>query len=529
MARPKNVIPRYTRHMASGQAQVCWTDALGRRRSKTLPGPYDSPESKAAYARLVTELQVQPLAVAGGQSPYLADVLVAFLLYAQRQYAGEDTENPSSELRHFKTAIRHVRELYPDVLAADFGPLALKAVPERFVEQGWGRATVNRQTKRVVHIFRWAVGEELVGPDVHRALDLVLPLRRGATRAGEATPRTPVPEAVVEATLPFLNRHVAGLVRLQLLTGCRPGEVMRITRSQIETAGSAWVYRPRHHKMSHKGHARDVPLGPQARQLLAEFFTDDPDDYLFSPRRAVQEVRLKRAEERRTPRYPSQDRRREATKKEEPRRKPSSRYQRQSYLNAVIRACDRAFPAPAPLGRAEGESVAAWRARLTADQRAALRPVFVVLAAGCSALFLLGPLAVAVFLVVFAPANVSTYLAPGAVGFAAVMAWAMSSSVQWVELDGGVLRARRLLTRRIVTHRVSDIVAVEPLHSTYVGPLENALADMMMGTSNRGYELRFRDASKLGLVRGDMKGLDQFLRVLAAEIAARCGPLEGLG
>ena len=89
-----------------------------------------------------------------------------------------------------------------------------------------------------------------------------------------------------------------------------------------------------------------------------------------------------------------------------------------------------------------------------------------------------------------------------------------------------MLRARRLLTRRIVTHRVRDIVAVKPLNSTYMGPLENALADRMMGTSNRGYELRFRDGSKLGLVRGDMRGLDAFLKVLAAEIAARCGPLE---
>lgn len=154
-----------------------------------------------------------------------------------------------------------------------------------------------------------------------------------------------------------------------------------------------------------------------------------------------------------------------------------------------------------------------------------LRPVFVVLALVCSGLFLLGPLATAVLVAIWAPANVSLYLVPGAIGFAAVMAWAMSSSVQWVELDDGVLRARRLLTRRIVTHRVSDIIAVKPLSSTYMGPLENALADRLMGTSNRGYELQFRDGSKLALVRGDLRGLDEFLTVLAREIAGRCGPM----
>jgi hypothetical protein len=107
------------------------------------------------------------------------------------------------------------------------------------------------------------------------------------------------------------------------------------------------------------------------------------------------------------------------------------------------------------------------------------------------------------------------------------MGWAMSSSFQWVELvDGGVIRGRRLLTRKIVEKQVADIVAVKPLNSAAMGAAENLVLDAMMGTANRGYELRFRDGSKLGLVRGDMAGLDEFLKVLATEIAARCGPLE---
>ena len=155
-----------------------------------------------------------------------------------------------------------------------------------------------------------------------------------------------------------------------------------------------------------------------------------------------------------------------------------------------------------------------------------MRPVFVVMAMGCFVLFLGGPLVVAVFLLVFAPANVSMYLAPGAILVFVLMALAMSSSVQWVELDNGVFRARKLLTRKIVVHRVADIVAGKPLNSAEMGYAEGAVLDAMMGTSNRGYELRFRDGSKLGLVRGDMAGLDEFLKVLAAEIAARCGNLE---
>jgi predicted transposase YbfD/YdcC len=92
-----------------------------------------------------------------------------------------------------------------------------------------------------------------------------------------------------------------------------------------------------------------------------------------------------------------------------------------------------------------------------------MRPVFVVMAMGCFVLFLGGPLVVAVIVLIFAPLDVSMYLAPGAFGFFALMAWTISSSVQWIELDKGVIRARRLLTRKIVVHRVSDIVAVRTL------------------------------------------------------------------
>lgn len=147
-----------------------------------------------------------------------------------------------------------------------------------------------------------------------------------------------------------------------------------------------------------------------------------------------------------------------------------------------------------------------------------MRPAFVVMAMGCFVTFLGGPLVVAVFVIIFAPRNVSMYLAPGAVVFFVLMAWTMSSSVQWIELDNDVLRARRLLTRKIAVHRICDIVSVKPLNSNAMGPLENALADAFMGTSNRGYELQFRDGSKLGLVRGDMAGLDPFLVALAEKI-----------
>lgn len=154
-----------------------------------------------------------------------------------------------------------------------------------------------------------------------------------------------------------------------------------------------------------------------------------------------------------------------------------------------------------------------------------LRSVFVVMALGCFTLFLAVPLVVAAAVLILAPPDVSIWVAPGAVAFAAGIGYAMSSGVQWAELDGGVIRWRSLLTRRVREKAIADIVAVTPLNSA-AGPLENAILTAATGTSNRGYELRFRDGARLGLVRSDMAGLDEFLKVLAVEIASRCGNPE---
>ncbi|QJX00055.1 hypothetical protein [Frigoriglobus tundricola] len=48
--------------------------------------------------------------------------------------------------------------------------------------------------------------------------------------------------------------------------------------------------------------------------------------------------------------------------------KLTNRYKRQAYLNAIIRACDRAFPLPAALARKKGEAQKKSKARLTKVQ-----------------------------------------------------------------------------------------------------------------------------------------------------------------
>ena len=108
--------------------------------------------------------------------------------------------------------IRALRELYADKPATEFGPLYLKAARQRWVNDGRSRTECNRRVGIVKRLFKWAVSEELVPAATYQALATVTALQKGRTAAPEKPPIGPVDDAVVDVTLPFLNRHVRGLV-----------------------------------------------------------------------------------------------------------------------------------------------------------------------------------------------------------------------------------------------------------------------------------------------------------------------------
>lgn len=121
-----------------------------------------------------------------------------------------------------------------------------------------------------------------------------------------------------------------------------------------------WVYLPDLHKTLHKGKSRWVPLGPQARDVLAPYLDRGPDLPCFSPKESKAAGIAARAAARQTPRYPSHQKRNQAKRLDAPKRAPGDRYTRQSYLTAVQRACDKAQVArwsPYQLRHARGTEV----------------------------------------------------------------------------------------------------------------------------------------------------------------------------
>ena len=366
--------PSYLPHKATGRARAVWTDDAGQRHDRLLPGTFDSPESRMAFAQLQLEVAASPLRSPETKSKVFSinELMLAFIEHAKQHYRRADGSN-TDEFSEFKRVSKFVRRFFGDLPAVEFGPSRLKVVRERCIAEGWSRGFINQRIGKIKRVFKWAVSEEMVPSSTYQALTTVTGLQRGRTKARETEPVCPVDNKTVDATIPHLNRHVRGLVGFQRLTGCRPGEACSIRRCDIDMTESVWMYRPHHHKTIHRGKSRIIPIGPKAQELLKEFFASSRDAYLFSPAAAMKELGEERSVKRTTPKYPSHMKRNAAKRKTLPKRSPSDKYTRGSYEQAIDRACDKAFPPPGDLAQRLDETAAAWKARLTTWQHEELK------------------------------------------------------------------------------------------------------------------------------------------------------------
>ena len=159
--------------------------------------------------------------------------------------------------------MRPLKRLYGRTRVADFGPRALKAVRQEMIESGWSRGVVNQAVNLVRAIFRWGVHEELVPGHVHGALTAVTAIRRGRSNARETEPVKPVPEASIAKVRPYVSRQVWALIQLQLLTGARVGELVRLRPIDLDTSGDVWTATISDHKTAHHGSDRTIYFGPR--------------------------------------------------------------------------------------------------------------------------------------------------------------------------------------------------------------------------------------------------------------------------
>ncbi len=371
---PSEVFPFFP--APPSQALVTLTDTVTKRRKDYWLGEYGTTASREMYHRVIAAWEAcgrrfpciepdHPSNNADGLR--IKEVLGEYWLWAKSHYS-------TKHLGALKTVFRLLRRFYGTTGANEFGPNKLRVLREEMIRgdaesnpprRAWSRDNINMAVHRIRHVFKWAAAREMVPASVHQGLCTLEPLRRGSQGVRESAKVGPVPQHLLDATLPRLNRHVRAVVDLQLLTGARPGELLGLRPIDIEIDEEAgiWTCRPEAHKNAHREQERVIYFGPRAQAVLRPFLTGRPTNaFMFNPAEADAVRREALHAQRATPL--SCGNRPGTNRSEAPRRRPGDRYTTTAYHRTIQRACDRAFPPTGKLGRSNGETKETWLARL---------------------------------------------------------------------------------------------------------------------------------------------------------------------
>jgi integrase len=205
------------------------------------------------------------------------------------------------------------------------------------LEAGYCRKRINQHLGRIRRMFKWGVAREMVPEGVWRAICAVEGLRKG--EAPDTEPVKPVSETSIQAIQEIVTPQIWAMIQIQLWTGCRPEEICLTRMIDVNMQNKIWEYRPHSHKTEHYGKERVIFLGPHAQEILKSWFRSDLYAYLFSPAEARKWFFAERATKRKTPKTPSQNKRR---RKANPKRKPGNVYTTNTYGHAIRKACEKA-------------------------------------------------------------------------------------------------------------------------------------------------------------------------------------------
>lgn len=341
-AAPKTFKPPKLRTMRVKGHAYAVVKFKGRRH---LLGRSDDPEHLVRYERFVAHVRKHGTAPTAAElrdesQSYLVRELVADALDHFADYYRSPDGAHGGEYGNMCAALKPVVELFGELPAEKFGPLALQRVRRSLLDTGrFCRKEINARIHRIRRAFRWAATEERIPGSVVHGLETVDGLKAGRCNARESKPVLPVPYEVVKATIPYLPPTVATMVKLQALTGARPGEVCSLRMRHLNRTGPVWVATLDEHKNAWRGHSRTIFLEHSAQTLIKPYLQQDPEAFLFSPDRSERERHARQRQQRATRVQPSQERRASAARQRQRRRAPRDHYDTVSYLQAIRRAC----------------------------------------------------------------------------------------------------------------------------------------------------------------------------------------------
>lgn len=335
-------VPKYCRFKRKGRRDSACVLIDGKR---IMLGVYGSHQSREKYAELIAGSGApgDPLVAPPSTDPTVVELIAAYMDHCETYYR-KPNGAPGNEYENVRAVCKVLRREVGRMRASEFGPMKLIGVRDAMIGLGWSRRSINSQVGRVRRIFKWCASQEKIPASIAQALMMVDGLRRGRSKARETSPVRPVDDATINATIEHLPTVVADMVRVQRLTGCRPGELIAMRPGDIDRSGKVWLYRPDDHKTAHLDHTRTIAIGPKAQDILLRYLARGDEMFCFRPRDSEQKRRSAQHAERQTPM--SCGNRPGTNRAESPKTTAGDAYTTDSYRRAIVRAAKRASVEP---------------------------------------------------------------------------------------------------------------------------------------------------------------------------------------
>lgn len=335
-----------------------WYDGAGKRQVKTF-GKVDEVPRKRAQALFDYWIEHEWTAKehvknpSGGIAQYTVKMLAdAYEKVCEQIY--RKNGKSTSHIWQVRAAMEALRTMYGHEPATAIGaPEIAKARDYMIDSEGQkgepiklARKTVNGRLVIIKQAFAWARERGLVTQNTLVDIQCVKPLAFGRSEARESRAVTPVSDAAVEKTLAVCTSVLQGMIKVQLYTGMRPGELVALKPGLINRKGDVWIYNvpPEVYKMAHKENLRrrEVYIGPKAQGVLGPFLKGRDDEaYVFSPYESELERRAERNKDREHKRLDKCESKKTGTFRRA-RFKKGSGYTTGSYRKAIKYACRRA-------------------------------------------------------------------------------------------------------------------------------------------------------------------------------------------
>ena len=270
--------PKYGLHKATKQAIVChngrmiYLGAYGSEKShqryqefleewKSLRHQSSRPrQERSADQELIDAITPVTLRLKcrQGLKVSLDELILVYKRHAKQYYVKNGKVTREAEM--IEEITTHLGKQHGLDKVDDFGPVDLDNFRDTLIDDyDWSRKYINKQIVRVIAMFKWGAKKEIYSASVHVQLMALGGLKKGRTKARENQGVTCVEDVLVQRTLPRLPEIVADMVRFQLFTGSRPGEVCSIRPSDLDRSRNVWLYRPDSHKTEHHEKDRVIP------------------------------------------------------------------------------------------------------------------------------------------------------------------------------------------------------------------------------------------------------------------------------